>query len=175
MCLYYLVDGVTQKLTRMHAAAFAAQMNMPMPLRRCRRRHSVCRSRGAADSQLSPPKNNHPGGWLFFCVEPPTWNRPECTPQPSRRRRTCLCPRGAVGADILYAAPAERRIHSCLHQKTTTRRVAFLRGGAYAPHEMRQRLIHRWRGPPSPPPGKAKNAASVPHYPRLLLTGELAR
>ena len=54
--------------TRMHAAALAAQMNMPMPLRRCRCRHSVCRSRGAADSQLSPPKNNHPGGWLFFCV-----------------------------------------------------------------------------------------------------------
>ena len=53
----FLRGAANKESTRMHAAAFAAQMNMPMPLRRHGCRHSVCRSHGAADSQLSPPKS----------------------------------------------------------------------------------------------------------------------
>ena len=64
---FCVVGAFASESTRMHAAARAAQMNPLARPRRCKCRHSVCRSCGAADSQLSPPKNNHPTGWLFFC------------------------------------------------------------------------------------------------------------
>ena len=80
-----------------------------------RRRQCVkCGEMGVIVPVVSTTRKTTQQGGLFAWWRLLRRNRPECTPQLLRRRWTRLCRCVAVGAGILYAAPAERRIHSCL-------------------------------------------------------------